>query len=295
MTLATAPQGLADDPATPDALAAKAAAVRTVLAGLGGAVVAFSGGVDSSVVAAFAVEMLGEGALACTIVSGLLPDEEIRAAEATAAVLGIRHRLVHLDLLALPAFVENPPDRCYHCKAQVLAALRQIADAEGLEAILHGENADDARELRAGARAADEAGAIAPLARAGIAKVEVRALARGFGLPNADRPSAPCLATRIPYGEPVTIERMRRIAAAEAVLQRAGFDVVRVRDHGAVARIEVPVADLPRLVAADLRERLVAEIRAAGYDHVTIDLSGYRSGSFDLARGLAAAAGREDG
>jgi len=291
MTVATVPRGLPADSAAWDVLAAKATAVRAVLAGLGGAVVAFSGGVDSSVVAALAVEMLGERALACTIVSGLLPDEEIREAEAIAAALGIRHRLVPLDVLALPAFVENPPDRCYHCKALVLATLREVADAEGLEAVLHGENADDGAVYRPGARAAEEAGAIAPLARAGITKVEVRALARDLGLPNADRPSAPCLATRIPYGEPVTVERMRRIGAAEAVLRGAGFGVVRVRDHGPIARIEVPLADLPRLLAPGFREQVSAEVRAAGYAHVTIDLDGYRSGSFDLARAASGTGG----
>ncbi|HEX7399417.1 MAG TPA: ATP-dependent sacrificial sulfur transferase LarE, partial [Candidatus Limnocylindrales bacterium] len=236
-------------------------------------------------------EMLGEQALACTIVSGLLPDDEIREAEAIAAALGIRHRLVPLDVLALPAFAENPPDRCYHCKVRVLATLREVADAEGLEAILHGENADDGAVYRPGALAAEEAGAIAPLARAGITKAEVRALARDFGLPNADRPSAPCLATRIPYGEPVTVERMRRIGAAEAVLRGAGFTVVRVRDHGAIARIEVPLADLPRLLAPGLRERVSEEVRAVGYAHVTIDLDGYRSGSFDLARAVSGTGG----
>ena len=291
MTVATVPRGLPGDPASPDALAAKAAAVRVTLAGLRGAVVAFSGGVDSSIVAAFALEMLGEQALACTIVSGLLPDDEIREAEAIAAALGIRHRLVPLDVLALPAFAENPPDRCYHCKVRVLATLREVADAEGLEAILHGENADDGAVYRPGALAAKEAGAIAPLARAGITKAEVRALARDFGLPNADRPSAPCLATRIPYGEPVTVERMRRIGAAEAVLRGAGFGVVRVRDHGAIARIEVPLADLPRLLAPGLRERVSEEVRAVGYAHVTIDLDGYRSGSFDLARAVSGTGG----
>jgi uncharacterized protein len=292
MTIATAPPARPGNPAARADLAAKAAEVRAMLAGLGGAVVAFSGGVDSSVVAAFARDAFGKRALACTIVSGLLPEQEIREAEEIAAGIGIRHRLVPLDVLALPAFVENPPDRCYHCKARVLAALRTVADDAGLEAVLHGENADDAAVYRPGARAAEEAGAIAPLARAGITKAEVRALARAFGLPNADRPSAPCLATRIPYGEPVTIERMRRIGAAETVLLDAGFAVVRVRDHGALARIEVPLADLPRLLAPDLRERISAAVRAAGYDHVTMDLDGYRSGSFDLAR---AAAGTGDG
>jgi uncharacterized protein len=293
MTIATVPRGLPSDSAASHVLAAKATAVRAALAGLGGAVVAFSGGVDSSVVAALAVEMLGERTLACTIVSGLLPGEEIREAEAIAAALGIRHRLVPLDVLALPAFVENPPDRCYHCKARVLATLREVADVEGLEAVLHGENADDGAVYRPGARAAEEAGALAPLARAGITKAEVRALARELGLPNADRPSAPCLATRIPYGEPVTVVRMRRIGAAEAVLRGAGFAVVRVRDHGVIARIEVPLADLPRLLAPGLRERVSAEIRAAGYTHVTIDLDGYRSGSFDLARAASGTGGAD--
>lgn len=294
MTPATRRPASPDRLVAGDALAARAAAVRAMLAGLDGAVVAFSGGVDSSVVAAFARELLGDRALACTIVSGLLPPQEIRDAEAIAAGLGIRHRLVPIEVLGLPAFVENPPDRCYHCKKVVLGALRRVADAEGLEAILHGENADDAGAWRPGALAAREAGALAPLAAAGITKAEVRALARGFGLPNADRPSAPCLATRIPYGEAVTAERMRRIGEAEDVLRRAGFHEVRVRDHGSLARIEVPVADLPGLLVADRRERLVAAIRAAGYAHVTIDLEGYRSGSFDLAR-AAARIGGEDG
>jgi pyridinium-3,5-biscarboxylic acid mononucleotide sulfurtransferase len=173
----------------------------------------------------------------------------------------------------------------------VLATLREVADADGLEAILHGENADDATVYRPGALAAEEAGAIAPLARAGITKAEVRALARDLGLPNADRPSAPCLATRIPYGESVTVERMRRVGAAETVVRGAGFGVVRVRDHWPIARIEVPLADLPRLFADDLREQLSAAVRAAGYAHVTIDLDGYRSGSFDLARGVSGTGG----
>ena len=212
MNVATMPRSLPGDPCTVGALAtARAAALRAVLAGLRGAVVAFSGGVDSSVVAAIAFEVLGDRALACTIVSGLLPDEEIREAQAVAAAIGIRHRLVPIDVLGLPTFVENPPDRCYHCKGVVLAALREVADAEGLEAILHGENADDGAVNRPGARAAEEAGAIAPLVCAGLSKPEVRALARELGLPNADRPSSPCLATRIPYGEPVTRERMHRI------------------------------------------------------------------------------------
>jgi pyridinium-3,5-biscarboxylic acid mononucleotide sulfurtransferase len=284
MTATTMPRSLLGAPASPDPRAAKAAAVRAALGGLRGAVVAFSGGVDSSVVAALAFEMLGDRALACTIVSGLLPDEEIRAAKTIAATIGIRHRLVPLDVLALPAFIENPPDRCYYCKAIVLATLREVADAAGLEAILHGENADDATVYRPGALAAEEAGAIAPLARAGITKAEVRALARDIALPNADRASAPCLATRIPYGERVTVERMRRIGAAEATLRKAGFNVVRVRDHGRLARIEVPLADLSRLLAPVLRERVTAAVREAGYAHVTIDLEGYRSGSFDLAR-----------
>lgn len=294
MTLETEPRGIPGESAVRDLLAAKATAVRAELARLNGAVVAFSGGVDSSVLAALAVEMLDERAIACTIVSGLLPDEEIREAETIAAALGIRHRLVPLDVLVMPAFVENPPDRCYHCKGVVLAALRRIADAEGLEAILHGENADDETVNRPGARAALEAGAIAPLAHAGITKAEVRALARDLGLPNADRPSAPCLATRIPYGEPVTVARMRRIGAAEAVLRSAGFAVVRVRDHGAVARIEVPVADLPRLLEPSLREMVSTRIRAAGYRHITIDIDGYRSGSFDLV-GAASRTGGRDG
>jgi pyridinium-3,5-biscarboxylic acid mononucleotide sulfurtransferase len=285
MTVATMPRSLPGEPTAQGVPAiARAAALRAVLAGLRGAVVAFSGGVDSSVVAAYALEVLGDRALACTVVSGLLPDEEIREAQAVAAAIGIRHRLVPIDVLALPTFVENPPDRCYHCKGVVLRALREIADAEGLEAILHGENADDRTVNRPGARAAEEAGAIAPLARAGITKAEVRALARDLGLPNSERPSAPCLATRIPYGEPVTRERMRRIGAAEAVLRDAGFGVVRVRDHAAIARIEVPLGDLPRLLEPDLRARVSAAVRAAGYVHATFDLDGYRSGSFDLAR-----------
>ena len=283
-------------PAFAEPLAGRLAAVRGILAGLDGAVVAFSGGVDSTVLAYLAQKALGARALACTAVSPSLPGTELAAARELAARIGIRHRVIETRELELEAYARNDPDRCYVCKGVLFVQLRAVARAEGLGAILYGANIDDAADYRPGGRAAVKAGARAPLAEAGLSKADVRTLARTFGLPNAEKPAAPCLATRIPYGQRVTLEKLRQLEAAEAVVRRFGFRDLRVRHHLDVARLEVPLEQLGLALQPDVREALVRELRALGFRYVTLDLEGFRSGSLnaglaDVGRAASSAVG----
>ena len=271
------------DGALPGVLRAKLASARAILGAMDGVVVAYSGGVDSSVLAFLAHEVLGDRALACTAVSAILPRAEREGAIELAERIGIRHRLLGTHELKDEQFVRNTPDRCYVCKGLLFAQLRAVAEAEGLQAIVYGANTDDERDYRPGARSALEAGVRAPLAEAGLGKDEVRAVARAAGLPNADKPAAPCLASRIPYGIAVTPEALRSIERAELALRRLGFGSLRVRHHQDVARVELPLEDLDRAAREPLRSRIVAELRASGYRYVALDLAGFRSGSLNAA------------
>lgn len=274
------------------------------LRALRGAVVAFSGGVDSSLLLLAARRALGDRVLAVTARSALHPAGESEEAREIAARLGVPWRAIDTDDLADPAIRSNAPDRCYVCKKRLLGKLRAIAEGEGLPAVLEGSNADDLREHRPGRRAVEESDARSPLLEVGLTKAQVRALARTHGLPHWNRPAAPCLATRVPYGETLTVERLRRIDLAERALRARGFAVVRVRDHGAVARVEVGADELARLLEPDLRAAVAADLRAAGYTWTTVDLEGYRTGAMDEGRageggggesppGAAGCAGRE--
>ena len=230
-------------------------------------------------------EVLGERALACTAASPSLPAAELALARELAARIGIPHRVVETHELELEAYARNGPDRCYVCKGALFVQLRSLARAEGMGAILYGANVDDDTDYRPGGRAATEAGVRAPLAEAGLTKADVRALARAFGLPNADKPAAPCLATRIPYGQRVTADKLRQLEAAEAVVRRLGFRDLRVRHHLDVARLEVPLDQLALALQPDVRAALVRELLALGFRYVALDLEGFRSGS--LNAGLA--------
>ncbi len=272
---------LASPAAVPPTLADKLVRLRTAMAGFDGVLVAFSGGVDSSLLARIAHDELGERALAVTAISALMPAAEQQQAVAVAEGIGIRHRLVESHELEAEAFLVNPPDRCYVCKQIRFTALKALAAAEGLEAVVHGENADDAGAYRPGVRAAQEAGVRAPLLEADLSKAEVRELAHRLGLPNAEKAASPCLATRIPYGERVTLEALDRIGRAEAALRDLGFGDLRVRHHGDVARLELLPADLERAATGPLRPLVNRAVRDAGFRYVALDLAGFRSGSLN--------------
>lgn len=244
--------------------------------------VAFSGGVDSAVVAKAAALALGERAVAITGTSASLAAGELESAEELARLIGIRHEIIATDELASADYARNAPDRCYHCKTELYSQLERLAPRLGVRALVSGANADDLGDYRPGLQAAAEHRIHNPLADCGITKSEVRELAAGWGLPVWDKPATPCLSSRIAYGEAVTPERLAMIDRAEQFLRARGLANLRVRFHkGDLARIEVPQDELARLCDADLRRELTAELRQLGFKFVTLDLEGFRSGSLN--------------
>jgi pyridinium-3,5-biscarboxylic acid mononucleotide sulfurtransferase len=252
------------------------------LRGYGRVAVAFSGGVDSAVVARAASLALGDAAVAVTAVSDSLAQGELEEAEALALRIGIRHRVIRTEEFADPSYVRNHPDRCYFCKSELYGRLAGLLGALGVDAIASGANADDAGDHRPGMRAAAERGVRHPLQECGLGKADVRALARAWGLPTWDKPATPCLSSRIAYGEEVTPARVRMIDQAEQWLRRRGLRLLRVRYHrGDLARIEVPVAALAALAGPAVRDELVAAFRGFGFKFITLDLEGFRTGSLN--------------
>jgi uncharacterized protein len=260
-----------DPPALLDALLAD-------VAKLGSAVVAFSGGVDSSVVLAVAARALGPRALGVTGVSASLAAEEEEDARRIARAAGAQLELVATDELDDPDYAANRPDRCFHCKSGLYEVCRRVAAARGLRWILNGTNADDTGDWRPGLRAAELAGVHSPLLDVDIRKDEVRAVARLLGLPNWDKPAQPCLASRLPYGTAVTRERLAAVEAVERHLRERGFRDVRARHHGAEVRLEVEPARVPELLALRADDQLLAAVRAAGFDELSVEPEGLRSG-----------------
>jgi uncharacterized protein len=247
--------------------------------------VAYSGGVDSAVLVALAVRTLGaHQVLAVLGVSPSLAAAERTAAHEVAAFIGVPVVEVVTSEGERPAYVANDADRCYHCKDELFTRIdAELAARHDLDAVAYGENADDARRLdRPGSRAATEHGVLRPLAEAGLGKADVRRLARAMRLPCAEKPAAPCLASRIPHGERVDPGKLRQVEDAEAGLRKLGFADCRVRHHGDTARVELLVADLPRAVSGPVRELIITAVRAAGFRFVAVDLAGIQSGAFTL-------------
>jgi len=275
-------------------LDARADELRRLLAELPRAVVAFSGGVDSSLLAAAAVEALGDRALAVTGVSPSLAPSEREEARRVAATIGIAHREIETHEIDRPGYVENSPERCFECKDELYSLLDALAREDlGDAVVLDGANADDSGDFRPGRRAAREHGVRSPLAEAGFTKADVRALAKRLGVPTWDKPAMACLASRIPYGSEVTPEKLRQIAGAELALRKLGLRELRVRHHDRVARVELGPAELASALAEPLRSQIVAAVKSAGFAYVAVDLEGFRSGSLNEVLPLTVAASAE--
>jgi uncharacterized protein len=243
------------------------------------AVVAFSGGVDCTLLARVAKDVFRENLLLITATSRSYPFYELEEAEALAKMLGIKHRVIVSEEINIPGYVENPPDRCYFCKSELFGKVKYIADQEGFEAAFDGSNADDLKDFRPGLKAKHEKGVISPLADAGFTKTEIRQLSAKYSLPTASKQSYACLASRIPYGEKITVQKLDRLAMAEYELREMGFTQFRIRSHENLARIEFITKEMDK--AWSLKEKLTDICLRSGFKYVTIDLQGYRTGSMN--------------
>ena len=241
-------------------------------------IVAFSGGVDSTFLLFLAHQTLGENVVAVTANSAIHPIRETENARTFAHEKGVQHVVFESNEMSLPAFVSNDADRCYWCKQHMLQALSKMAEEKGIENIVHGANLDDLKDFRPGFRAANEAGVIAPLIDAQLTKQEIRFLSKEMGLSTWDKPSMPCLATRIPYGSPITKEKLKMVEEAETFLLKQGFSNIRVRHHDSVARIEIDSKELKNIMRKDLRKAVIDKFREVGFQHIALDLEGHISG-----------------
>ena len=265
-------------------LEAKTQFLRRTIGGLERAVVAYSGGVDSTLLAKVTYDVLGAEALAVTAVSPSLAQAERDDAARFAAQIGIRHEFIETRELENPEYRANDSSRCFHCKAELFDRLREFVAEREVQHMLYGPVVDDLGDFRPGMAASRERGARAPLVEAGLRKAEVRELSRRLGLPSWDKPAVACLSSRVAYGSEVTVEKLGQIEAGEALLRAEGFRELRVRHHGSIARIEVPESELARFTQdSERRQRIIEGLKSLGFTYVTLDLQGFRSGAMNEA------------
>lgn len=265
----------------PADLQAKYSELKNIIRQMEGLLVAFSGGVDSTLLLYTAHVILGNKVLAVTAVSDIHHAWEIEEAVDFARSLNIRHRIVQGTEMNHPEFVSNPPDRCYICKKELFGTFNALAEAEGFAVVADGANVDDDSDYRPGSRATRELGIRSPLKEAGLSKAEIRVISEALALPTWDKPALACLASRVPYGTEITRECLKQVGAAETFLRSLGFSQVRVRHHGAVARIEVPPEEISGICETSMRQRISRELKRLGYSYVSLDLEGYRTGSLN--------------
>lgn len=255
--------------------------IKTILQDMEQAIIAYSGGVDSTLIAKIAYDVLGDRTLAVTAVSPSLLPEELIEAQAQAAEIGIKHELVETNEMDNPNYTSNPINRCYFCKSELHDTLKPLAIQRGYPYIVDGVNADDLTDYRPGIQAAKERGARSPLAEVGVTKAEVRAISQSLGLPWWDKPAQPCLSSRFPYGEAITIDKLQRVGRAEIYLRQLGYQNIRVRSQADTAKIELQAQDIPRFVQQVDLSQVVKTFQDLGFIYVTLDLEGYRSGKLN--------------
>ena len=255
--------------------------IKALFAEMGQALIAYSGGVDSTLVAKIAYDVLGDRALAVTAVSPSLLPEELEDAKIQAATIGIAHKIVQTHEMDNPNYTSNPVNRCYFCKSELHDTLKPLAIEMGYPYVVDGVNADDLHDYRPGIQAAKERGARSPLAEVGVTKLEVRQLSHQLGLPWWEKPAQPCLSSRFPYGEEITIAKLQRVGRAEIYLRKLGWQNLRVRSEGDTARIELPPEKIKDFVLTTDLQSIVSAFQEFGFIYVTLDLEGYRSGKLN--------------